>query len=49
VCVCVCVCSGGGLNETGPSKLIFLSAWSLLGGIVWEELASMILLEEVCH
>lgn len=39
----------GGLNEIGSCKLICLNTWSPVNRTVWEELAGLALLEEVCH
>jgi hypothetical protein len=39
----------GDLNENGPHTLICLNNWPSVGGIVWEGLGSVALLEEVCH
>jgi hypothetical protein len=32
-----------------PHRLICLNTWSSIGGIVWEGLGGVDLLEEVCH
>jgi hypothetical protein len=37
------------LNENGPHRFIYLSAWSSVGGTLWEGLVGVALLEEVCH
>lgn len=38
----------GGLNEKGLHKLMCLNTWSPVGGIVWERLGGVTLLE-ICH
>jgi hypothetical protein len=39
----------GSLNENGSHRLVYLKAYSLVGGTVWEVLRGMGLLEEACH
>lgn len=39
----------GCLSEKSHHRLKYLSAWSVAGGTVWEELEVMAVLEEVCH
>lgn len=41
--------SCGGLNDSDPHRLIYLSTCFPIGRTVWEELRSAILLEEVCY
>jgi hypothetical protein len=38
----------GGLNKSGLRQLKRLEIWSSVGGIVWEGLGGVALLEEVC-
>jgi hypothetical protein len=37
------------LNEDGSHRLIYLNTWSSVGGVVWEGLGGMALLEEMRH
>ena len=37
-----------GLNGNGPHKLIYMNAWSPVGGTIWVGLGGVALLEEVC-
>lgn len=37
------------MNENGSHRLVYLKAYSLVGGTVWEVLRGMGLLEEACH
>lgn len=39
----------GGLNENCPHVLIYLNAWSPVGGSIWERLGGVASLEEVCY
>ena len=39
----------GSLNENGPHRLVYLSAWSIVGRTVLEGLGGVALLEKVCH
>lgn len=43
----LCLC--GSLNETGPLRFIYLNAWSLDGGTVWEGLEDVVLSKEACR
>lgn len=38
----------GDLNENDSHRLIYMYAWSPVGGASWEGLGDMALLEEVC-
>ena len=40
---------GGGLTENGLHRLTCLNSWLPVGGIAWERLESVALLEEVSH
>ena len=39
----------GGLNDSGPHRIIYFNAWSLVGAAVWGGSEGVILLEKVCH
>ena len=38
-----------GLNENGTHRCICLSTWSPVGGIIWEGVRGVVLMEEVCY
>jgi hypothetical protein len=41
--------SSGDFNEKGSLKILRLNICSPFGGIIWEELEVLIMLEKVCH
>ena len=38
-----------GLNENDPHRLIYLNAWSPVGGTIWKGLGGVALLEKMCQ
>jgi hypothetical protein len=42
-------CKGQCLNESSPSKILYLNIWYPVGWTAWKGLEDEALLEKVCH